>query len=396
MPNAHVKKDDYCQIPLEKNGFLFEFLASSKYDDLVFTKNKEESFFLQIIDKKKIKLIKADKITKPTNVKIVQDAIKSFIDANNFEILHENINSSKNHLKKKSNYQKDIFYFDDYRSSKKIEIEIGFGSGRHILHLAKKFPDREFIGIEIHKPSIEQLLKQCQLQNIKNIFVVDFDARILLQMLSSNSIDTIYIHFPVPWDKKPHRRVISKEFLNESIRVLKKNGKLELRSDSEKYFEYSRDLFLSLQRCEIVIRKNNDIEISSKYEDRWKKMEKNIYDIILTNKEISKEKEKLIPEKFEKEINFNNIYSNFSNKIIRRDDFFVHFENIYKIDNNSGVIKISFGSYDKSEHRYLIITNNKLNYLPNKFAFTKQNILSDKIIKEYLHEVSKKGCMNEK
>ncbi len=391
MPNAHVKKDNYCQMPIKNDGFLFEFLASSKYDDLVFTKSKEENFFLQVIDKKKIKLIKADKITKPTNVKIVQDAIKSFIDANNFEILHENINSSKNHLKKKSNYQKDIFYFDDYKSDKKIEIEIGFGSGRHILHLAKKFPDKEFIGIEIHKPSIEQLLKQCQLQNIKNIFVVDFDARILLQMLSSNSIDTIYIHFPVPWDKKPHRRVISKEFLNESIRVLKKNGKLELRSDSEKYFEYSRDLFLSLQKCEIVIRKNNNIEISSKYEDRWKKMEKNIYDIILINKEFSKEKEKIVPEKFEKEINFSNIYSNFSNKIIREDDFFVHFENIYKIDKNSGVIKISFGSYDKSEHRYLIIINDQLNYLPNKFAFTKQNILSDKIIKEYLHETSKKG-----
>jgi len=391
MPNAHVKKSNYCQMPMENNGFLFEFLASSKYDDLVFTKSKEENFFLQVIDKKKIKLIKADKITKPTNVKIVQDAIKSFIDANNFEILYENINSSKNHLKKKSNYQKDIFYFDDYKSNKKIEIEIGFGSGRHILHLAKKFPDREFIGIEIHKPSIEQLLKQCRLQNIKNIFVVDFDARILLQMFSSNSVDTIYIHFPVPWDKKPHRRVISKEFLNESIRVLKKNGKLELRSDSEKYFEYSRDLFLSLQKCEIVIRKNNDIEISSKYEDRWKKMEKNIYDIILTNKEISKEKEKLIPEKFEKEINFSNIYSNFSNKIIRENDFFVHFENIYKIDNNSGVIKISFGSFDKSEHRYLMITNNQINYLPNKFAFTKQNILSDKKIKEYLYETSKKG-----
>ncbi len=391
MPNAHVKKSNYCQMPMEKNGFLFEFLASSKHDDLVFTKSKEEKFFLQVIDKKKIKLIKADKITKPTNVKIVQDAIKSFIDANNFEILHENINSSKNHLKKKSNFQKDIFYFDDYKSDKKIEIEIGFGSGRHILHLAKKFPDKEFIGIEIHKPSIEQLLKQCQLQNIKNIFVVDFDARILLQMFSSNSIDTIYIHFPVPWDKKPHRRVISKEFLNESIRVLKKNGKLELRSDSEKYFEYSRDLFLSLQKCEIVIRKNNDIEISSKYEDRWKKMEKNIYDIILTNKEISKEKEKLIPEKFEKGVDFSNIYSNFSNKIIREDDFFVHFENIYKIDKNSGVIKISFGSYDKSEHRYLVIINDQLNYLPNKFAFTKQNILSDKKIKEYLYETSKKG-----
>ncbi len=391
MPNAHVKKDNYCQMPIENDGFLFEFLASSNYDDLVFTKTKEESFFLQIIDKNKIKLIKVDKITRPTNVKIVQDAIKSFIEINNFEILHENIKSSKSHLKKKSNHQKDIFYFDNYKSDKKIEIEIGFGSGRHILHLAKKFPDKEFIGIEIHKPSIEQLLKQCQLQNIKNIFVVDFDARIFLQMLSSNSIDTIYIHFPVPWDKKPHRRVISKEFLNESIRVLKKNGKLELRSDSEKYFEYSRDLFLSLQKCEIVIRKNNNIEISSKYEDRWKKMEKNIYDIILINKEFSKEKEKLIPEKFEKEINFNNIYSNFSNKIIREDDFFVHFENIYKIDKNSGVIKISFGSYDKSEHRYLVIINDQLNYLPNKFAFTKQNILSDRIIKEYLHEVSKRG-----
>ncbi len=104
-------------------------------------------------------------------------------------------------------------------SFRDVSIEIGFGSGKHILYQAKKNPHELFIGIEIHTPSAQQLLRQIELQNIENIWVINYDARLLLEMIASNSINRVFVHFPVPWDKKPHRRVISQSFLKEAMRV---------------------------------------------------------------------------------------------------------------------------------------------------------------------------------
>ncbi len=385
MPNAHIVKKEIKSLPLKCGDFTYKFITTSKYDKLIYAEGRGDKFFLQMLDKEDEILIKADKITKPTNVKVVQDAIKSFIEANDMEIIQSNIFSTRNHLERKSPYQKDIFFYQDFKPDANVEIEIGFGSGRHILHRAKENPDTIFIGIEIHKPSIEQLLKQCELQNIKNIFVIDYDARILLQTLSSNIVDKIYLHFPVPWDKKPHRRVISKSFIDEAIRVLKPGGKFELRTDSQNYFEYSYGLFISLKQSEITIKKNIDIDIVSKYEDRWKRMEKNIYDIIFTNQELSDEKEIFEISGFDKKINFSKLYKKFKNYTVRGEDCFVHFENIYKTDDNRGVLKLSFGSYGKSEHRYLLI-DEVATYLPSKILPTKQNINADKIIKEFIYE----------
>ena len=86
-------------------------------------------------------------------------------------------------------------------------------TGIYLLHQAKKNPDTLFIGLEIHTPSAQQVLKQIELQNLDNIWVVNYDARLFLEMLPSNICSQIFVHFPVPWDKKPHRRVISKSFL---------------------------------------------------------------------------------------------------------------------------------------------------------------------------------------
>ena len=106
------------------------------------------------------------------------------------------------------------------------------------MYQASNNPDTLFIGLEIHTPSAQQVLKQIDLQGLTNVWIVNYDARLFLEMIPSNLCEKIFVHFPVPWDKKPHRRVISKDFLLESLRVLKVDGKLELRTDSDNYFEY--------------------------------------------------------------------------------------------------------------------------------------------------------------
>ena len=266
-----------------------------------------------------------------------------------------------------------------------MAVEVGFGSGRHLLHQAKKHPDTLFIGIEIHTPSAQQVLKQIELQGLENIWVVNYDARLFLEMLPSNRCGQIYVHFPVPWDKKPHRRVISPSFVRESLRVLKPGGRLELRTDSEKYFRYSLETFFSLPKAVVNIEKNKTLEVTSKYEARWRRQEKNIYEVHLVAEEFSEEKKHDIDFSFG-EIRYTvGIEKRLPAKAWIGDGFFVHFERMYRIGSGALLIKTAFGSFDRPEHKYILLEREACRYYASDPVKTEVNHRAHQKIVEFLH-----------
>lgn len=385
MPNIQTKSLDTISMPFEADGYRFDFEAISKHDKLIHVEHEGKEFFLQVIKREDDYLIKADKITRPSQVKILQNALKAFVEFGDIETTFSNINSSKNRHSKKSPYLKNIeYFFKEFDSDKQIMVEVGFGSGRHLLHQALSNPDMLVIGIEIHKPSIEQVLKQIEIKKIENILLLDYDARIFLEFLPSNRVDKIFVHFPVPWDKKPHRRVISKMFTEEVGRVLERGGTLELRTDSNNYFEYSLSLFMNLSSAHVDIKKNRDLHISSKYEDRWKKLKKDIYDLTYINDSLSQEKQMPFELGFEDMADFSMVKPRFENKTIRGENCFVHFENLYEIDDKNGFVKLSLGANGKGEHRYLFFRDGKVFYFPNSLLPSNENIDAHKIIKEWI------------
>jgi tRNA (guanine-N7-)-methyltransferase len=391
MPNIQTPKLEYKPFPFSQDGYTFHYKAEdrSKNESLIYTTFEDKAFFIVVIKRESDFLIKHDKLTRISPIYIIKNAIKAFRDAHNLETTFSNIEGDNklNHISKSDDYIKKITYFvDEFKITKEIWVEVGFGSGRHLLYQAKKNPDIQFIGLEIHGPSLEQVAKQCKIQEIENLLIVNFDARIFLEFLDSNCVGKIFVHFPVPWDKKPHRRVISTAFIDESIRVLKEGGTLELRTDSENYYAYSYETFISQNSADLNIRKNQEIEISSKYEDRWKKMEKNIYDITLTNHIVSPQKEKAKKMLFKNGVDFAKVKEAFHTETMRESDNFVHFETLYEVDESCGVIKLSFGAYEKCEHKYLIFNDNKIQYFPYEALPIEQNLKSHKKIEEFLYE----------
>ncbi len=351
--------------PSKLDGVEFNFEAHSIYngDTKIYITNKEKDFLLT----KKVKtdgtLIKFDKPTRVTPISIVKEAINTYAKITNSEVLFSNINHNDKKVAPKKEYLKDINYFvNEFKTDKEIWVEIGFGSGRHILHQAKQNPDIQLIGLEIHTPSIEQMLKQAKLQNIDNVLAVNYDARLFMEFLKSNSVGKIFVHFPVPWDKKPHRRIYSHKFIKEALRVLKVDGSLELRTDSENYYEFCSELLSHYPNVEI--QKNQELDVSSKYEDRWKKQGKNIYDLTLVAKELSEGKNLDFDFSFNGTIDFKKIQQNIDRKSQIQDDFFVHFEDILTIkeNTNSGLIALTFGSFNAPVTKYLLIENNKVSY----------------------------------
>ena len=395
MPHIVFEKNELLKTPSIKDGVSFEFIAKSynftsiprKDEYKIAVKDQDKDFLLSIKPKDDDLMIKSDKVTRLSPVSLIKKALNYYVELNNSKILFSNTNNLQAKKELKNEYLKDINYFvDDFKTDKEIQIEIGFGSGRHLLHQAKSNPNIQFIGLEIHYPSIEQLLKQLEIQNITNVLVVNYDARLFMEFIESNKVGRIFVHFPVPWDKKPHRRIYSNEFVNEALRVLKIGGTLELRTDSRKYFDFCTEVLTNLPKGRITIDINKDLAVSSKYEDRWKKQGKNIYDVVL---EAWNEDENInlnYDFSFDFEANFNKIINSIPKKSMIEKNFFLHIEEIYTIleKDNSGLIKITMGNFDRPVTKYILIENKRISYYQGNPLPTSANIDAHKKLIEIL------------
>lgn len=365
---------------------LFKAIDLVNSDEMVAVEVKGIQFLLHIKKGRDSWILKYDKITRPLDVNLIKKALDDISRELNLNILNSNITIHHNRAKIANRYEKSIEDFVNIKFPfKEVSIEVGFGSGKHILYQAVNNPDELFIGIEIHTPSAKQLLRQIELKRLNNIWVINYDARLLLEVIPSNSIHKIFVHFPVPWDKKPHRRVISTSFLDEAMRVLKKGGKLELRTDSDNYFWYSLNTFLDKHSIAIEIQKNISVGVISKYEARWLKQKKNIYDIFVTSLENSKDREVNFDFNFDGVRYSNSILEKIPTKPILFQDFFIHFERFYRVDETTALIKVSFGSFNRPEQKYIYLSSRDSYYFGLNPINSQTGYKAHLKIKEYLN-----------
>jgi len=390
MPHLKVTPFDTNTIDTlltEDNILKFRAISLTSDDEIIGIELKDEEFLLQIKPNEKSTLVKYDKVTRPLKVNILKEALGQVSQALELEVKSSNIAISNTKAALSSEYFKKIEDFESITYPKeKVSVEVGFGSGKHLLYQAEKNTDTLFIGLEIHTPSAQQVLKQIELNSIENIWVVNYDARLFLEMLPSNICEQIFVHFPVPWDKKPHRRVISPSFLEESMRVLRKDGRLELRTDSDNYYWYALKTFFAVPKTQVEIRKNETLEVTSKYEARWLRQEKDIYDVYVKCQENSSEKKLSIDFNFNGVKYINNLEETFSKRPMVFDEYFVHFERMYKSSDNLLLVKCAFGSFDRPEHKYILLHSDGCRYFVSPPVKTQVNYKAHKKIIELLTE----------
>lgn len=116
-------------------------------------------------------------------------------------------------------------------------IEVGCGKGEQILHRAINNPEKQYIACEVFKNSLEKIAKEIKKNNIKNLKLYYEDARILLENLQADSVDTVMVLYPDPWPKSKHnkRRIVNQELLDLTYRIIKPEGKLILATDITDY-----------------------------------------------------------------------------------------------------------------------------------------------------------------
>ena len=118
-----------------------------------------------------------------------------------------------------------------------VWLEIGFGSGEHLLWQAEHHRDVGLIGCEPFINGVASLLGAVDQRGVANIRVHDGDAREVLSWLPNGSISRIFMLFPDPWPKKRQlkRRLLAPETVTELTRVLVPGGELRFASDDADY-----------------------------------------------------------------------------------------------------------------------------------------------------------------
>jgi len=117
-------------------------------------------------------------------------------------------------------------------------LEIGFGNGEHLAALAVAHPERDYFGVEVHRPGVGHLLMLAATNNLSNIRASSHDAvEVLREQIAPGTLDEVLVLFPDPWHKKRHhkRRLIQPPFVELVASRLASGGVFRLATDWEPY-----------------------------------------------------------------------------------------------------------------------------------------------------------------
>lgn len=126
-----------------------------------------------------------------------------------------------------------------------LGLEIGFGNGEQLLHAGLHEPERNFIGIEVHRPGVGRLMNALAAHNVKNVRLYNHDAiEILRACIAPGALVEVRIYFPDPWPKQRQqkRRLVQSDFAALLASRMATGGRLHLATDWADYSAHMLDV----------------------------------------------------------------------------------------------------------------------------------------------------------
>ncbi|TXL14763.1 tRNA (guanosine(46)-N7)-methyltransferase TrmB [Methylococcaceae bacterium HT4] len=122
-----------------------------------------------------------------------------------------------------------------------VILEIGFGNGESLAKTALENPDKDYIGIEVHKPGVGNLLAQLERQGISNVRIFYHDAiEVLEKCIPGHGLSGVHLFFPDPWHKRKHhkRRIVRPAFVHLIAQKLVAGGYFHAATDWQHYAQH--------------------------------------------------------------------------------------------------------------------------------------------------------------
>ncbi|MGB3454174.1 MAG: tRNA (guanosine(46)-N7)-methyltransferase TrmB [Moheibacter sp.] len=139
----------------------------------------------------------------------------------------------------KGNWNKTVF-----KNNHPIVLELGCGKGEYTVALAEKYPEKNFIGIDIKGARFWRGAKTAIENNLPNAAFLRTQIELVDYAFAENEVSEIWITFPDPQIKyrRTKHRLTHPEFLKKYKRILKKNGLIHLKTDSEFLHGYTHGI----------------------------------------------------------------------------------------------------------------------------------------------------------
>jgi tRNA (guanine-N7-)-methyltransferase len=128
---------------------------------------------------------------------------------------------------------------EKFGNSNPIILELGCGKGEYSVALSKKYPERNFIGIDIKGARLWRGAKTVADEKIANAAFLRIRIDFIDNFFAQNEVDEIWITFPDPQARKPRKRLTSPLFLDRYRNFLRSGGIVHLKTDSRMLHDYT-------------------------------------------------------------------------------------------------------------------------------------------------------------
>lgn len=141
-----------------------------------------------------------------------------------------------------------------FKNNNPITVELGCGRGEYTVGLARVFPERNHIGVDIKGNRIWKGTKTATDEGLTNVAFLRTQILLIDKFFEAGEVDEIWITFPDPRPKESDikRRLMSPRFLRLYEKFLRKGGVLHLKTDNEPLFDYAMEVFTE-EKKEILI-----------------------------------------------------------------------------------------------------------------------------------------------
>lgn len=143
-------------------------------------------------------------------------------------------------LKEKGFDMRGLWNEQFFHNDNPIVLELGCGKGEYAVGLARRYPDKNFIGVDIKGARMWSGASEAKEDNIKNVAFLRTHIELIQHFFAPGEVSEIWITFPDPQMKKCRKRLTSTRMIALYRDILKENGIIHLKSDSPFLYAYTR------------------------------------------------------------------------------------------------------------------------------------------------------------
>lgn len=166
-----------------------------------------------------------------------------------------------------------------FHNNNPIVLELGCGKGEYTVGLARKFPEKNFIGIDIKGARMWRGATQALEEKLDNVAFIRTNIDFIRYFFAENEVSEIWITFPDPQMKKVNKRLTGTHFMEKYSKIIRDKGIIHLKTDSNFLFTYTRAMIVE-NKLDVLFEtddlyhsdlQDDILEIQTFYEQQWLK-----------------------------------------------------------------------------------------------------------------------------